>query len=49
MQKKKIALACEVCRRKNYYTNKSFGNQSRIIIKKHCTNCNNHTIHKEEK
>ncbi|QZE12275.1 50S ribosomal protein L33 [Mycoplasma sp. Ms02] len=49
MQKKKVSLACELCRRKNYATNKSLGNAERLVFKKYCTNCKAHTTHKEEK
>ncbi|WP_083757850.1 50S ribosomal protein L33 [Mycoplasma crocodyli] len=49
MQKNKIVLACQECKRKNYSTNKSSGNQDRISVKKYCTQCKVHTMHKEEK
>ncbi|EFF41658.1 50S ribosomal protein L33 [Mycoplasmopsis alligatoris] len=49
MQKKKIVLACDECKRKNYSTNKSAGNVERVAIKKYCTLCKKHTLHKEEK
>lgn len=45
--KKKVALACQNCKIKNYYTNKS--NDERIVIKKFCNTCRAHNEHKEEK
>ncbi|MGL6125050.1 MAG: 50S ribosomal protein L33 [Metamycoplasmataceae bacterium] len=45
--KKKVALACQNCKIKNYYTNKS--NDDRIVINKFCNNCRAHHEHKEEK
>ncbi|QNM93356.1 50S ribosomal protein L33 [Mycoplasma sp. Pen4] len=48
MKKNKIAIACEMCRKKNYSTNKSNGNMARIEIKKFCPHCKEHTLHKEE-
>ncbi|EIE39885.1 ribosomal protein L33 [Mycoplasmopsis canis UFG4] len=44
----KVALSCEICRRKNYYTNKSAGNQKRLQVKKFCIHCGIHSLHKEE-
>ncbi|WBP83762.1 50S ribosomal protein L33 [Mycoplasmopsis edwardii] len=47
-QTNKVALSCEECRRKNYYTNKSLGNAKRLVVKKFCIHCGIHTTHKEE-
>ncbi|UUD36814.1 50S ribosomal protein L33 [Mycoplasmopsis equigenitalium] len=47
MSKKKIPLACEVCKIRNYTTFKT--TNDRLEIKKFCKQCNMHTIHKEEK
>ncbi|WP_129620828.1 50S ribosomal protein L33 [Mycoplasmopsis bovirhinis] len=44
----KVALSCESCRRKNYYTNKSLGNPKRLQVKKFCIHCTSHTKHLEE-
>ncbi|QCZ36498.1 50S ribosomal protein L33 [Mycoplasma nasistruthionis] len=44
----KVSIACELCKRKNYSTNKSAGNQKRLEIAKFCKNCNQKTLHKEE-
>ncbi|UUD36558.1 50S ribosomal protein L33 [Mycoplasmopsis citelli] len=46
--KSKISIACEKCRKKNYVTTKSSGNDQRVILKKFCPQCNEHTMHKEE-
>ncbi|UUM20077.1 MULTISPECIES: 50S ribosomal protein L33 [unclassified Mycoplasma] len=46
--KNKVAIACEICRRKNYITTKSNGNDKRVILKKFCPPCKEHTFHKEE-
>ncbi|CAC13353.1 RIBOSOMAL PROTEIN L33 [Mycoplasmopsis pulmonis] len=45
--KSKIALSCEKCKIKNYKTNKSI--IERLELKKFCSRCKEHTIHKEEK
>ncbi|UVD81962.1 50S ribosomal protein L33 [Mycoplasma iguanae] len=47
MSQKKISLACEICRTKNYQKNKS--NTARLIISKYCKKCKINQIHKEEK
>ncbi len=45
--KTKIGLMCEKCLIINYTTNKS--TDERLIVKKFCKRCNEHTIHKEAK
>ncbi|WP_036437033.1 50S ribosomal protein L33 [Mycoplasma elephantis] len=47
MIKKKIPLACEICKNRNYSTTKT--TLERLEVKKFCKKCNLHTIHKEEK
>ncbi|WP_129646916.1 50S ribosomal protein L33 [Mycoplasmopsis maculosa] len=50
MLKRKVSLCCEQCQSMNYTTNKSMASISnRIIIKKYCPKCKEHTQHKEEK
>ncbi|WP_434341774.1 50S ribosomal protein L33 [Mycoplasma putrefaciens] len=45
---KKIILVCEECLNRNYSTNKSTLTQKeRLQLKKYCTNCAQHTLHKE--
>ena len=44
----KITLACEVCKHRNYITNKNKNNQrERIELKKYCRWDRKHTLHKE--
>ncbi|WP_416373552.1 50S ribosomal protein L33 [Mycoplasmopsis cynos] len=38
----------KIASRKNYYTNKSLGIEKRLIVKKFCVHCGQHTTHKEE-
>ncbi len=45
--KKKINLVCEICMTSNYSTNKS--TTERVVVKKYCKRCKQHTIHKENK
>ena len=43
-------LVCTVCKEKNYRTEKNVVNTTdRLEIKKYCSRCQKHTIHKEEK
>ena len=43
-----VTLACEVCKRRNYETNKSRRNSpDRIELRKFCRWCGCHTPHKE--
>ncbi|MBB5921563.1 large subunit ribosomal protein L33 [Actinoalloteichus hoggarensis] len=44
----KITLACEECKHRNYITRKNRRNDpDRLGIKKYCSNCNTHRVHKE--
>jgi len=44
----KITMACEDCKHRNYITKKNRRNDpDRLEMKKHCTTCNLHTVHKE--
>ena len=45
---KKVPLSCEICGIRNYIVNNSL-NEKRLLIKKYCTKCQKHTLHKEEK
>ena len=46
----KITLSCQVCKNRNYRTNKNKKNTSdRIELKKYCKFCKKHTAHKETK
>ncbi len=43
-----VTLACEVCKERNYTTSKNKkSNQDRIQLKKYCSSCRKHTVHKE--
>jgi len=45
-----ITLACDVCKRRNYTTNKNKKNTpDRLQLKKYCKWCRKHTLHKEVK
>ena len=45
-----ITLACTECKRRNYTTNKNKNNDpDRIEMKKYCSHCKTHTVHKETK
>lgn len=43
-----ITLACTVCKRRNYVTNKNKKNDpERIELSKYCQGCRKHTPHRE--
>ncbi|AUV68316.1 50S ribosomal protein L33 [Staphylococcus sp. EG-SA-6] len=46
---KKVPLICEVCGTRNYNVPKKETSATRLEIKKYCSRCNAHTIHKESK
>ncbi|WP_075980301.1 50S ribosomal protein L33 [Bacillus massilinigeriensis] len=46
--RKKIVLACVDCGSRNYST-MSKKESERLELKKFCSTCNNHTIHRETK
>jgi large subunit ribosomal protein L33 len=44
----KITLACQVCKHRNYITNKNRRNDpDRLSMNKFCPNCGKHTEHRE--
>ena len=45
----KIRLICEKCLSRNYTTYKHKDEQERMTIKKYCSRCKEHTMHKESK
>lgn len=48
--REKVILICEECLSRNYQTTKNKAAQKeRLEIKKFCTKCNKHTLHKESK
>ncbi|AKX95335.1 50S ribosomal protein L33 [Neomoorella thermoacetica] len=45
-----ITLACTECKRRNYISTKNKKNDpDRIELKKYCSFCGRHTVHKETK
>lgn len=45
-----VKLKCSVCNEINYYTNRNKKKvQAKLEIKKHCSRCRKHTLHKEGK
>lgn len=43
-----ITLACNECKRRNYYTTKNKKNHpERLELKKYCRWCRTHTVHRE--
>lgn len=48
--REKITLICEECLNRNYSTFKNkVTNTDRLEMKKFCTHCKKHTLHKETK
>ncbi len=46
----KLILACSECGSRNYSVpNNRSGKQDRLELKKFCTTCNAHTVHRETK
>lgn len=45
-----ITLECTECKRRNYTTTKNKKNDpDRLELKKYCSHCKTHTLHKETK
>ena len=42
-------LVCEDCGARNYKTTKASEKQQRLSLKKFCSACKKHTVHKESK
>lgn len=46
--KRKVILVCEACLSRNYSISKStLSQRERLEIKKYCSSCGQHTLHKE--
>ena len=46
----KMQLRCDECKEKNYATTKNRKNTpSKLALKKYCSRCGRHTLHKESK
>lgn len=47
---KTVALACSVCKERNYRTGKNpQAHPDRLELKKYCSRCGAHTLHRETK
>ncbi|RYG19523.1 50S ribosomal protein L33 [bacterium] len=44
-----VALACAECERRNYKTTRKPDQKGQFEVKKFCSNCKKHTIHRETK
>jgi len=45
-----LALSCEVCKRRNYTTDKNKRTMTeKLALRKYCNSCRKHTLHKEGK
>ncbi|MBO2536390.1 MULTISPECIES: 50S ribosomal protein L33 [Rummeliibacillus] len=45
----KVALSCEKCGARNYHVPVAKNNSKRMELKKYCSHCNEHTLHKQTK
>ena len=48
-QKRLIRLACQECKRINYWSGRNKKTNEKIELKKHCKWCKKHAVHKERK
>jgi len=48
-KKKAIKLQCTVCKKVNYFTNKTKQVEGKMEFKKFCNACRQHIVHKEMK
>ena len=44
-----VTLVCTECSARNYKTTRKPTQKGPIELKKHCTKCNRHTVHRESK
>lgn len=43
-----VTMACDDCKHRNYTTRKNRNNnRERLELKKFCSNCSSHTVHRE--
>ncbi|MCX6791335.1 MAG: 50S ribosomal protein L33 [Candidatus Gribaldobacteria bacterium] len=53
MAKKKkklmVKMQCGDCKEVNYYAHKTKNVEGKLSLKKHCSPCRKHTVHKEAK
>ncbi len=45
----KVALVCQECKRRNYYTSRQRDRKSKLEVRKYCKWDKKHTLHKEVK
>ncbi|RIJ66131.1 MULTISPECIES: 50S ribosomal protein L33 [unclassified Rummeliibacillus] len=43
----KVALSCEKCGARNYHVPAAKDSSKRMELKKYCSHCNEHTLHKQ--
>lgn len=43
----KVALSCEKCGARNYHVPAAKDSSKRMKLKKYCSHCNEHTLHKQ--
>jgi large subunit ribosomal protein L33 len=48
-ERARVVLVCEECAARNYKTTKASDQTQRLSIKKFCSACKKHTVHKESK
>lgn len=46
---KKVVLSCEKCGSRNYSFPEKTDSTKRLELKKFCSHCNEHTVHKQTK
>ncbi|MCB4792212.1 MAG: 50S ribosomal protein L33 [Elusimicrobia bacterium] len=44
-----VILACGVCKNRNYHYAIGKKKEKKLEVKKYCSNCDKHTLHKETK
>ena len=47
--REKLFLQCEECKNRNYMTVREMRRGSKLELKKFCSACRKHTVHKERK
>jgi large subunit ribosomal protein L33 len=44
-----VSLACTECQSRNYRTTRKASDKGQLELKKFCSSCKRHTVHKETK
>lgn len=47
MDKQKVKLICDECLSRNYSFTQNKNKTTKLVLKKYCSNCAKHTMHKE--